>query len=152
MYQYVKMPMLRIAQLYLFVAAILRGIDYVCRDHLLAVGAPQLWATNFAENAAPLWVWGLILIGLGVAGLIGELMYQWGQKKGCRSRLFRKGCFETAWLAHCLLFACYTVFGICALISVFSQGWGWTAPVEILGYSLGHVVFASAHRQGVSWR
>lgn len=135
--------MLRVAQIYLLVAAVARGIDYITRSLWLSSGSPQNWSLDIVERSAPLSVWGAALIFIGVAGLLGELLCQWrGVKRG----------IEIAWAAHVLLTAIYVGFGAAAIVPAIAQGWGWSTPVQTLGFALGHAVFATAHNRGVSWR
>lgn len=125
-FRYVATGMLRSAQLYILVAAIVRGVDYLIRPQ---GGTPAL---SWIESAIPLHIWGGAFITCGLLGLAGEAWMQWGKSENR---------WLASWTAHVCLVALYLTFAVSALIPVMQQRWGFSAPFEWLGYALGHALF-----------
>lgn len=131
MYHYPSAVMLRTVQLYLLLAACVRGIDYMARP------PSSVTALYYIESSAPLLTWGAIFLGCGVLGLAGEAWLQWGKAD------FR---WIPSWMAHSGLVCLYTAFSISVLISVLNQGWGISGPFEWLGYAIANLVFVGRRK------
>jgi len=136
--------MLRVAQWYLFFAAAGRGTDYIMRYLKGADSGPTSWTLRLIMEAAPLWVWGALLLYVTVSGVFGEAWIAAGRRQmrlhsdvpvSLRDRTLPTYC------AHAMGATLYFTFAIAALGPVLEQGWGWTGPLETFGYGVGHLVF-----------
>lgn len=116
---------------FVFLAAVTRGTDYLLRDAVLAGSSEKNWALATAIAAAPLCVWGGLLVAVGLLGILGEVL----QVRRNRGLL--------VYVAHAFGAAMYLTLGVGIIISVAAaqQYWGWSGAVETIGYGLAHVGF-----------
>lgn len=121
-----------IIQIYILVAAVLRGCDYLAR--------PQdvVFTTGGVHDAAPVWVWGTVLLSLGVLGLCGEVWFRNGTSR-CR--------WVPSWTAHAGLCALLGVVGLSIMADAAAQGWGWAFGFNLFGFALLHFWFTVRRRR-----
>lgn len=100
----------------ILVSSVSRGFDYIIRP------AQAIPFTQGVESAAPLWIWGTLLIFFGVLGLCGETWYHLGT---CKWR------WIPSFLAHSALAAILGVIGFSIVVDGIYQGWGWASGASL---------------------
>lgn len=106
-------------------SSISRGFDYIHRP------SEALPFTQGVESAAPLWIWGGLLLCFGLLGLCGELWYALGS---CKWR------WMPSFIAHSGLSAILTVIGISITFDGMLQGWGWASGVNLIVFGYIHLL------------
>lgn len=137
-YRYVSDSALRVGQIALLGEAVVRGLNY------MRTPAGQIAAMNTVEESAPLYVWGALFIGLGVAGWLGEALMA-----GVTPA--HHGPTRRAWLsflAHTALMCIYLAMTFGSLVAVMQQhpGYGWLNTYDLLGMCVANWIFARRRR------
>lgn len=119
---------LQFVQLYLLAVAVVRGVDYL----ITPPGSSAV--LYFIERAAPLPVWALMFITLGIVGIAGEWWIGFGASPHR---------WLASYVAHAALASVYTAVGVGALIEILSRQpiYGFRTPVEWLLIAAMHAIF-----------
>lgn len=136
-YRFVKESSLslRLLQIWILCAAIIRGLCLIQEpdDSIIHLGWPSA--------IQPTWLWGGLVMLLGIIGLVGEVWMEWGKSP---YRWF------LSLTAHSALTGAYIVFGISALNYVIQSHHGtYAMAFEIFGYGLCHWLFANRSKNVV---
>lgn len=128
-YRYVPPFALRVLQLYVLSAAVVRGWNYLATPPRTTV------AWSAMENSAPLWVWGLVFAFFGTLGAAGEVWMEFGDSR-------RK--YLLSFNAHAALMCLYLGVGASAMAGIIDRApplFGFVTPYEMIGFGLLHWTF-----------
>lgn len=137
-YRYVTEAALKVGQIALLGEAIVRGLNYILAP------PTEFVAMNTVQDSAPLWVWGILFISLGVAGWFGEaLMSGTEPYHGQNPRAW------PSFLAHTALMCTYLSIAIGAFVAVVQQHprYGWLSVYDLLGMAVANWIFARRRRR-----
>ncbi len=123
-------------QLYLLVAAVVRGTNYLIAPPLPPEANPLKW---FDPDGLPD-VWGWMFVLFGLLGLAGE----WWYRRGTSTRRWM-----LSWLAFVWLMAGYLMVGILTLIGVFLRSpiYGFAVPADLIVVAVACAVCAQRRNQ-----
>lgn len=132
-YRRVKPKSLLAGQLALLGEVVVRGGNYLISPPGDVVTMTQ------AEQTAPMWVWGVVCIGLGAAGILSELWLNRLDDPDT-SRLARVP--DTV---HTVLMFLFLLLMLSATVGVLQRQpiYGISAPYDLLVFAIGHWVFAN---------
>lgn len=130
---------LRVAQFFLLLEAIVRGLNYLATPQGSSAALTQI------ELTAPLWVWGALFITLGAIGLYGEALMSGTRAPG--GQLYNPRAWPS-FFAHSALMFTFIAWAVASLVSVSERQpfYGFVGSYDLFAFAVGHWVFARRRR------
>lgn len=131
-YRYISNAALKVGQIALLGEAVIRGVNYITAP------MTEIATMNRVEDSAPLWVWGVVFISLGVAGWFGEALMSGTERYEQNPRAW------PSFIVHSALMCIYLAITIGAAVAVIQQHprYGWLGVYDLLGMCVANWIFA----------
>jgi hypothetical protein len=111
---------------YLWIAAIGRGSDYIVRDVVAVESSERNWALAVLSSAAPLMLWGIMLVLVGVVGLAAQAWRMHTLRNSCSGDLpanyVDPDMSMMLYCAHALGACIYFTVAVGTMVTVVMQG------------------------------
>lgn len=134
-YRYVSDTALRVAQIFLLLEAVVRGLNYLASPPGSSITLNQL------ELTAPLWVWGWLFITLGAIGLFGEALMS--GTKAPLGQIYNPRAWPS-FFAHSALMFTFITCSVATIVAVAQREpfYGFVGAYDLFAFAVGHWVFA----------